>query len=100
MPDQIQSLQWHWSDASDNRHDDVGLSKKDRSTLSTLSHHLYIAVQWLRGPKSPSLVLDNWWNIGLTFDLSIWIKQGGPIQVIEQDEVHGDEVGHEMMIKF
>jgi hypothetical protein len=28
------------------------------------------------------------------------IRQGGPIQVMEQDEVHGDEGGHEMMIKL
>jgi hypothetical protein len=48
--------------------------------------------------ESPSLVLDNWWNLGLTFDLSVWIRQGGPIQVMEQDEVHGDEGGHEMMM--
>ena len=34
--------------------------------------------------------------LGLTFDLSVWIRKGGPIQVIEQDEVHGDEGGHEM----
>jgi hypothetical protein len=26
------------------------------------------------------------------------IRQGGPIQVMEQDEVHGDEGGHEMMM--
>ena len=52
-------------------------------------------------PESTSLVLDNWWNLGLTFDLSMWIRQGGPIQVMEQDEVHGDEGGHEMkMIKL
>ena len=31
----------------------------------------------------------------------MWIRQGGPIQVMEQDEVHGDEGGHEMkMIKL
>ena len=48
--------------------------------------------------ESPSLVLDNWWNLGLTFDLNVWIRQCGPIQVIEQDEVHGDEGGHEMMM--
>ena len=46
--------------------------------------------------ESPSLVLDNWWNLGLTFDLSMWIRKGGPIQVIEQDEVHGDGGGHEI----
>jgi hypothetical protein len=29
------------------------------------------------------------------------IKQGGPIQVMEQDEIHGDEGGHEIkMIKL
>ena len=28
----------------------------------------------------------------------MWILKGGPIQVIEQDEVHGDEGGHEMMM--
>ena len=51
--------------------------------------------------ESPSLVLDNWWNLGLTFDLSVWIRKGGPTQVIEQDEVHGDEGGHKMkMIKL
>ena len=51
--------------------------------------------------ESPSLVLDNWWNLGLTFDLSMWIRKGGPIQVIEQDEVHGDEGGHvSIMIKL
>ena len=48
-----------------------------------------------------SLVLDNWWNLGLTFDLSVWIRKCGPIQVFEQDEVHSDEGGHEMvMIKL
>ena len=36
--------------------------------------------------------------LGLTFDLSVWIRKGGPIQVIEQDEVHGVEDGHEMMV--
>jgi hypothetical protein len=51
--------------------------------------------------KSPNLVLDNWWNLRLTFDLSMWIKQGGPIQVMEQDEVYGDDGGHEMkMVKL
>ena len=51
--------------------------------------------------KSPSLVLDNWWNLGLIFVLSVWIRQDGPIQVFEQDEVHGDVGGHEMkMIKL
>ena len=48
--------------------------------------------------ESPILVLDNWWNLGLTFDLSVWITKGGPIQVIEQDEVHGDEDGHGLMM--
>jgi hypothetical protein len=48
--------------------------------------------------ESPSLVLDNWWNLGLTFDLSVWIRQCGPIQVMEQDEVYGDEGGHKMMM--
>ena len=48
--------------------------------------------------KSPSLVLDNWWNLELTFDLTVEIRQGGPIQVIEQDEVHGDGDGHKMMM--
>ena len=46
--------------------------------------------------ESPSFILDNWWNLGLTFDLSLWIRQGGPIQVMEQDEVHGVEDGLEM----
>ena len=51
--------------------------------------------------ESPSLVLDNWWNLGRTFDLSVWIRKGGSIQVIEQDEVHGDGGGNEMkMIKL
>jgi hypothetical protein len=26
------------------------------------------------GIESPSLVLDNWWNLGLTFDLSVLIR--------------------------
>ena len=31
----------------------------------------------------------------------MWIRKGGPIQVIEQDEVHGDEGGHlSIMIKL
>ena len=31
----------------------------------------------------------------------MWIRQDGQIQVIEQDEVHDDEGGHEMtMIKL
>ena len=51
-----------------------------------------------RTGDSPNLILDNWWNLGLTFDLSVWIRQGGPIQVMEQDEVHGVEDGHEMMV--
>ena len=48
--------------------------------------------------ESPSLGLDNWWNLGLTFDLSVWIRQGGPIQVVEQEEVPRVEDGHEMMV--
>ena len=48
--------------------------------------------------ESPSLVSDNWWNLGLTFDLSVWIRKCGPLQVIEQDEVHGDEDGHVLMM--
>ena len=48
--------------------------------------------------ESPNLILDNWWNLGQTFDLSVWIRKGGPIQVIEQDEVHGDEGRHVLMI--
>ena len=48
--------------------------------------------------ESPSLVLYNWWNLGLTFDQNMWIRQGGPIQVIEQDEVLGVEDGHEKMV--
>ena len=48
--------------------------------------------------ESPSLVSDNWWNLGLAFDLSVWIRKCGPLQVIEQDEVHGVEDGHEMMM--
>ena len=28
----------------------------------------------------------------------MWIRQDGQIQVIEQDEVHDDEGGHEMMM--
>jgi len=28
----------------------------------------------------------------------MWIRKDGPIQVIEQDEVYGDEGGHEMMM--
>ena len=49
-------------------------------------------------PESTSLILDNWWNLGLTFDLSVWIRQGGPIQVMEQGEVHGVEDEHMMMV--
>jgi hypothetical protein len=41
--------------------------------------------------ERPSLISDNSWNLELTFDLSVWIRQGGPIQVIEKDEVHGVE---------
>ena len=36
--------------------------------------------------------------LGLTFDLSVWIRKGGPIQVKEQDEVHGDEDGYVLMM--
>ena len=28
----------------------------------------------------------------------MWIRKGGPIQVIEQDEDHGDEDGHVLMM--
>ena len=44
--------------------------------------------------ESPSLILDNWWNLWLTFHLSIWIRQGSPIQVVELDDGHGDGDGH------
>jgi hypothetical protein len=27
-----------------------------------------------RGGESPTLVLDNWWNLVLTFMLSVWIR--------------------------
>ena len=48
-------------------------------------------------PKSPSLILDNWWNLGLTFDLRIWIRWGSPIQVVELDDGHGEGDGHKKM---
>ena len=44
--------------------------------------------------ESPSLVLDNWWNLGLTFDLSVWIRWGSPIQVVKLDDGHGEGDGH------
>ena len=40
------------------------------------------------------LVLDNWWNLGLTFDLSMWIRWGSPIQVVKLDDGHGEGDGH------
>ena len=46
--------------------------------------------------KSPSLVLDNWWNLGLTFDISMWIRWGSPIQVVELDDGHGEGDGQKM----
>ena len=36
--------------------------------------------------------------IGLTLCLSVKISKGGPSQVVEQDEVHGDEDVHVMMV--
>jgi hypothetical protein len=36
--------------------------------------------------------------IRLTLCLSVKISKAGPSQVVEQDEVHGDEGGHVMMI--
>jgi hypothetical protein len=44
--------------------------------------------------ESPSLVLVNWWNLGLTFDLSVWFRLGGPIQVGELENGHGEGDGH------
>ena len=39
------------------------------------------------------LVLDNWWNLGLTFDLSVWIRKGGPTQVVKLNDGYGEGDG-------
>ena len=44
--------------------------------------------------ESPTLVLDNWWNLGLTFDLSVWTRWGSPIQMVMLVDGHGEGDGH------
>ena len=33
-------------------------------------------------------------TLGLTFDLSVWIRKGSPIQVVELDDGHGEGDSH------
>ena len=70
--------------------------------LKLILIHIFVEVviNYQKGEiESPSLVLDNWWNlVGLIFASKCVIRLDGPIQVVEQVEVHGDGDGHMMIM--
>jgi hypothetical protein len=61
-------------------------SRKQKQNYAWLSPYITFAMSWVkkssqnsckqtRNGESPSLVLDNWWNLVLTFKLSVWIAR-------------------------